>query len=89
MTDTDFTAMSTTYYQCRLRRGESETIGWIEERGAKVGASVAEREQQLKDSDRIWRLIRKASGDDVPEPEPVPVPEPEPSFDYYDYGYFG
>ena len=52
-------------------------------------ASVAEREQQLKDSDRIWRLIRKASGDDVPEPEPVPVPEPEPSFDYYDYGYFG
>ena len=56
---------------------------------AHTDASVAEREQQLKDSDRIWRLIRKASGDDVPEPEPVPVPEPEPSFDYYDYGYFG
>ena len=29
-----------TYYQCRFRRGDPETIAWIEERGAKVGASV-------------------------------------------------
>lgn len=28
------------YFQCRLRRGDTETIGWIEARGAKVGASV-------------------------------------------------
>ena len=27
-----------TYYQCRFKRGASETIAWIEERGAKVGA---------------------------------------------------
>ena len=28
------------YFQCRLRRGESETTGWIEARGARVGATV-------------------------------------------------
>lgn len=27
-------------YQCRMRRGNAETVGWIAERGAKVGASV-------------------------------------------------
>jgi hypothetical protein len=27
-------------YQCRLRRGTAEVFGWIEERGAKVGAKV-------------------------------------------------
>ena len=29
-----------TYYQCRFRRGDPETIAWIEERGAKIGALV-------------------------------------------------
>jgi hypothetical protein len=28
------------YYQCRLRHGNSEIVGWIEERGAKVGAYI-------------------------------------------------
>jgi hypothetical protein len=28
------------YFQCRLRRGDAQTVGWIEARGAKVGASV-------------------------------------------------
>lgn len=27
------------YRQCRLRRGTTETVGWIEARGAKVGAT--------------------------------------------------
>lgn len=30
----------TMFFQCRMRHGADETIGWIEERGAKVGASV-------------------------------------------------
>jgi hypothetical protein len=42
-----------TYYQCRLRRGESETIGWIAERGAKVGASV---ELETADGER-WNVV--------------------------------
>ena len=42
-----------TYYQCRLRRAESETIGWIEERGAKVGASV---ELKTADGER-WDVV--------------------------------
>jgi len=42
----------TTYYQCRLQRGNSETVGWIEDRGAKVGASV-----ELKSADgNFWRV---------------------------------
>ena len=28
------------FYQCKMRRGDAETVGWIEERGAKVGRSV-------------------------------------------------
>jgi hypothetical protein len=42
-----------TYYQCRFKRGESETIAWIEERGAKVGASV---ELKTADGER-WNVI--------------------------------
>lgn len=30
----------TMFYQCKMRLGASETVGWIEERGAKVGAKV-------------------------------------------------
>jgi len=29
-----------TYYQCRLNRGEQETTGWIDQRGAKEGVEV-------------------------------------------------
>ena len=43
-----------TYYQCRFKRGESETIAWIEERGAKVGAI------KTADGER-WDVIRQAS----------------------------
>jgi hypothetical protein len=32
--------MTNLWYQCRLRQGATETIGWIEARGARVGASV-------------------------------------------------
>lgn len=28
------------YYQCRLRNGTFEMIGWIEAKGAKVGTTV-------------------------------------------------
>lgn len=28
------------YYQCRMRNGTEETMGWIEARGAKVGRRV-------------------------------------------------
>jgi hypothetical protein len=41
-----------TYYQCRFQRG-SKTIAWIEERGAKVGASV---ELKTADGER-WNVI--------------------------------
>lgn len=27
-------------YQCRLRQGEARAVGWIEARGAKLGARV-------------------------------------------------
>jgi hypothetical protein len=53
MTDAELTAMST-YYQCLLRRSESETIGWIEERASKVGASV---ELKTPDGER-WNVAR-------------------------------
>ena len=29
-----------TYFQCDLRQGDRRTVGYIEERGAKVGADV-------------------------------------------------
>lgn len=28
------------YFQCRLLRGHTETVGWIEARGAKIGHKV-------------------------------------------------
>lgn len=40
------------YFQCRLRRGESETTGWIEARGAKVGATV-----ELLPSRENWTVV--------------------------------
>jgi hypothetical protein len=32
--------MSNLWYQCRLRQGATETVGWIEKRGARKGVSV-------------------------------------------------
>lgn len=40
------------YFQCRLRRGNGETLGWIEARGAKVGASV-----ELLPSREFWEVV--------------------------------
>jgi len=46
------------YYQCRLRRystdlaGWSETTGWIEARGAKVGATI-----ELLPSRQKWLVV--------------------------------
>ena len=39
------------YLQCRLQRGASETTGWIEARGAKVGATV-----ELLPSGEMWEV---------------------------------
>ena len=40
------------YFQCRLQRGISETVGWIEAKGAKVGASV-----ELLPSKEMWDVV--------------------------------
>lgn len=39
------------YFQCRLQRGNTKTTGWIEARGAKVGATI-----QLLPSDEMWEV---------------------------------
>jgi hypothetical protein len=43
----------TTYYQCELSQGTGRTRGYIEDRGAKVGAMV-----EIKDNgfNGIWRV---------------------------------
>lgn len=40
------------YYQCRLRRGNTETVGWIEARGAREGARV-----ELLPSRELWDVV--------------------------------
>jgi hypothetical protein len=49
------------YFQCRLRRDNAETTGWIEARGAKVGVSV-----ELLPS-REWWNVAEVFSHDVPE----------------------
>jgi hypothetical protein len=39
-------------YQCRLRCLTGETVGWIEERGAKVGNVV-----ELKTDGQLWDVV--------------------------------
>jgi hypothetical protein len=39
------------YFQCLLRQGNSETTGWIEARGAKVGVTV-----ELLPSHEMWEV---------------------------------
>ena len=42
-----------TYFQCKLLQGSCETIGWIEQRGAKVGAFV-----ELPDEGPgLWKVL--------------------------------
>lgn len=49
------------YFQCRLRRDEAETTGWIEARGAKLGATV-----QLLPSREMWE-VAEVFGHGIPE----------------------
>lgn len=46
------TSTSTSYYQCRMRRGDTETVGWIEARAAKVGATV-----ELLPAREVWEVV--------------------------------
>ena len=48
------------YYQCRLRRGDSETTAWIPARGAYVGKSV-----ELLPSREFWEVVEV--GNSLPE----------------------
>ncbi|OBK49421.1 hypothetical protein A5656_28465 [Mycobacterium gordonae] len=41
------------FYQCRLRRGNTETTAWIEARGAKLGATV-----ELLPSREVWEVAQ-------------------------------
>lgn len=43
---------TTQYYQCRLQHGDTTTTGWIEARGAQVGAAV-----QLLPSREFWDVV--------------------------------
>ena len=40
------------YRQCRMRQGNAETVGWIEARGARVGARVA-----LLELGGLWEVV--------------------------------
>ena len=40
-----------TYYQCAMYQGPQRTVGWIEARGAKVGARV-----ELKGEAGLWTV---------------------------------
>ena len=40
------------YYQCRLQSGDSETVGWIEAKGAKPGALV-----ELLPEGKFWSVV--------------------------------
>lgn len=40
------------HFQCRLRKGSEETVGWIEQRGAKVGLHV-----ELKEDGERWEVL--------------------------------
>lgn len=42
----------TMFFQCRMRQDTAETVGWIEERGAKVGASV----ELLTGDGKFWTV---------------------------------
>ena len=50
------------YFQCRLRRGTSEKTGWIEARGAKVGAAV-----ELLPDRELWDVAEVFKGHGIPE----------------------
>ncbi len=39
-------------FQCLLRQGDTRTVAWIEERGARLGARV-----ELKDEEGLWQVV--------------------------------
>jgi hypothetical protein len=41
------------WFQCRLRRGNAETVAWIEQRGAQKGYLV----QLLTADKELWRVV--------------------------------
>ena len=47
------------YKQCTLRSGNTETVAWIEERGAKVGYSVTLEDSE--DPARWWEVVLTGS----------------------------
>jgi hypothetical protein len=47
--------MTDLWYQCRLRQGAAETVGWIEARGAKPGASVELKTEQFDEG--TWLVV--------------------------------
>lgn len=47
--------MTNLWHQCRLRQGTTETIGWIEARGARKGASVELKTDQFDDG--VWLVV--------------------------------
>jgi hypothetical protein len=50
------------YVQCRLRRGDTETTRWIEQRGAKPGALV----EVLPDRE-LWEVAEAFPATALPE----------------------
>lgn len=54
--------MSKQYYQCRMRMGTLETTGWIEARGAKVGARV-----ELLPAREQWKVVEVFKENVMPE----------------------
>lgn len=40
------------YFQCKLRRGDAETTGWIEARAAKDGVTV-----ELLPAGELWTVV--------------------------------
>jgi hypothetical protein len=39
------------FYQCRLQQGQATTVGWIEARGARLGARV-----EVPECGGLWRV---------------------------------
>jgi hypothetical protein len=41
------------YYWCTLKKGTTTTMGYIEERGAKLGTSV----ELIEDNSELWEVV--------------------------------
>lgn len=47
--------MSNLWYQCRMRQGATETVGWIEARGTRKGAHVELKTDNFDDG--AWLVV--------------------------------